>query len=213
MHLIYLHGFASSARSSKAAYFGARAAAQGLTMLTPDLNEPDFSALTITRMIGQVTALIDGLAPGPVALIGSSLGAAVAVQVALQQPARVARLVLLAPALDLSGNRLGELGDRTLEEWRRTDTLNVFHYGFGRIMPLRYALYEDVARYDALAARLGMPVQIFQGRRDGAVDPDMVERWAAARPGVELHLLDDDHQLMASLDFIWQEMVRFLEIA
>ena len=142
MHLIYLHGFASSARSSKAAYFRARAAARGVELLTPDFNEPDFEGLTITRMVDQVSKLMARLAPGPVAIIGSSLGAFIAVQVALRQP-RVDRLVLLAPALDFSGNRLRDLGDRGLEEWRRTDTLNVFHYGFGRMMPVRFGLYED----------------------------------------------------------------------
>jgi hypothetical protein len=38
----------------------------------------------------------------------------------------------------------------------------------------------------------------------------MVERWAAARPNVELHMLEDDHQLHASLPFIWTETARFL---
>jgi len=91
--------------------------------------------------------------------------------VALRQP-RVDRLVLLAPALDFSGNRLRDLGDRGLEEWRRTDTLNVFHYGFGRMMPVRFGLYEDAARYDAMQARLDIPIQIFQGSRDVAVSTD-----------------------------------------
>jgi pimeloyl-ACP methyl ester carboxylesterase len=213
MHLLYLHGFASSAGSSKAAYFRAKAAERGVDLLTPDFNEPDFAGLTITRMVGQVSDLMAGLPPGPVSLIGSSLGGFVALQVALQQAARVERLVLLAPALDFSGNRLRDLGDRTLEEWRRTDTLNVFHYGFGRMMPVRFSLYEDAARYDALDARITLPIQIFQGRRDVAVSAETVQRWAEARPrrpNVELHLLDDDHQLLASLDFIWREMVRFL---
>jgi surfactin synthase thioesterase subunit len=53
-------------------------------------------------------------------------------------------------------------------------------------------------------------VQVFQGRRDSSVDPDTVARWAAARPNVELHLLDDDHQLVGSLGEIWKEMERFL---
>ena len=139
MHLLYLHGFASSARSSKAAYFRERAAERGVELLTPDFNEPDFEGLTITRMVDQVSKLLARLTPGPVAIIGSSLGAFIAVQVALRQP-RVDRLVLLAPALDFSGNRLRDLGDRGLEEWRRTDTLNVFHYGFGRMMPVRFGL-------------------------------------------------------------------------
>jgi uncharacterized protein len=212
MHLLYLHGFASSARSSKAAYFRARSAERGVALLTPDFNEPDFAGLTITRMIAQVSDQMAALPPGPVGLIGSSLGGFVALQVALQQPGRVERLVLLAPALDFSANRLRDLGDRALDEWRRTDTLNVFHYGFGRMMPVRFDLYQDAAQYRALDAQIGLPIQVFQGRRDAAVNPETVERWANARPQVELHLLDDDHQLIASLDVIWREMVRFLEL-
>ena len=195
MHLIYLHGFASSARSSKAAYFRARAAARGVELLTPDFNEPDFEGLTITRMVDQVSKLMARLSPGPVAIIGSSLGAFIAVQVALRQP-RVDRLVLLAPALDFSGNRLRDLGDRGLEEWRRTDTLNVFHYGFGRMMPVCFGLYEDAARYDAMQARLAIPIQIFQGsprrrrqpRDRGALGRRPAERRAAPprrRPSID----------------------------
>ncbi len=67
-------------------------------------------------------------------------------------------------------------------------------------------------RYDAFNARLDLPIQIFQGRRDTAVDPETVERWARARPNVDLHLLDDDHQMLASLETIWREMSRFLGV-
>ena len=210
MHLLYLHGFASSARSSKAAFLRARAAEHGIELLTPDFNQPDFAGLTVTRMVAQVSEVIASLPPGPVSLIGSSLGAFVAIQVVLQQALRIDRLVLLAPALDFSGNRLRDLGDRAVEEWRRTDTLNVFHYGFGRVMPVRFSLYEDSAAYDAFAAEISLPVQIFQGTRDVAVSPATVQRWAASRPGVEIHMVDDDHLLMGSLDFIWREMSRFL---
>jgi surfactin synthase thioesterase subunit len=62
-------------------------------------------------------------------------------------------------------------------------------------------------------AALSMPIQIFQGRRDDAVDPESVERWARARPNVELHMLDDDHQLTASVGYIWEEMTRFLGLS
>lgn len=209
MHVLYLHGFASSARSSKAGFLQSRLARHGIDLVTPDFNQPDFAGLTITRMVAQVSAAIARLGPGPVHLIGSSLGAFVALQAASQNT-RVERLVLLAPALDFSGNRLRELGDRAFEEWQRTDTLNVFHYGFGRIMPVRFSLYEDAAQYDAFGIRVTIPVQIFQGRHDRAVSPETVQRWAASRPGVELHLLEDDHQLLGSLETIWREMSRFI---
>jgi pimeloyl-ACP methyl ester carboxylesterase len=230
MQALYLHGFASSARSSKAAFFAGRLASVGIPLHTPDFNEPEFETLTITRMVSQVTGLVDDLARGTmgndVVLFGSSLGAFVAVQAAARRAARIRALVLLAPALDFGprrdspcaggapavDRRMERLGDRTIEEWRRTDCLQVFHYGFGRLMPVKYALYEDAAQYDAHALTLPQPVLVFQGRRDSAVDPEAVREWSEARPNVELHMLDDDHQLLGSLEYIWEECRRFLKI-
>jgi len=216
MHVVYLHGFASSAKSTKAAFFAARLVEHGIPVHTPDFNEPDFSTLTITRMIRQVAELIGELPPGPITLIGSSLGAFVAVQTALAQAASggraIDRLVLLAPALDFSGNRTRDLGDRGLAEWESTGELNVFHYGYGRLIPVHYALYSDACGYDCVNAALAMPILIFQGKRDTAVDPASVESWARPRPNVELHLLDDDHQLGSSLDYMWREVRRFLDL-
>ncbi len=210
MHVLYLHGFASSAQSSKAAFFRSKLAAHAVAVHTPDFNAPDFSTLTVSRMLGQVHDVVQALGPGPVTLIGSSLGGFVAVHAALRDAGRIDRLVLLAPALDFGGNRMREMGDRGIEEWRRTNRLEVFHYGFGRLMPVHFELYADAARYDAFNARLDLPIQIFQGRRDSSVDPATVERWAEARPNVVLHMLDDDHQLLGSLETIWRETAGFM---
>ena len=219
--ILYLHGFGSSARSSKATFFASRLSAAGVELVTPDFNEPDFSTLTVSRMVDQVTSEMDARPGEPVTLIGSSLGGFVAVQAALQRPDRVTRLILMAPALDLTdpaasadrardGRGLRSLGDRSLEEWRETNCLNVFHHAYGRVVPLRYDLYEDCLRYDSMNADLRMPILVFQGRHDTAVDPETVERWARARSNVELHMLDDDHQLLSSLEFIWTQSARFL---
>jgi pimeloyl-ACP methyl ester carboxylesterase len=213
MHVFYLHGFASSPRSSKAAFLATRLTGLGLALQTPDFNQPDFSTLTITRMVRQAGDAIDALPPGPVALIGSSLGAFVAVQVALARPDRIERLILLAPALDFGGNRIRSLGTQGLGDWKRTNRLDVFHYGDGRMRSVHYELYNDAGGYDCVNAALSMPIQIFQGRRDEAVEPVAVEQWARARKNVELHMLDDDHQLTASVEYMWPEMRRFLGLA
>ena len=210
MRVMYLHGFASSSKSSKASFFAAKLAPYGIALEAPDLNEPDFSTLTVTRMLGQVADRLEA-GNGPVALIGSSLGGFVAVQAALRHPQRVARLVLLAPALQFADNRMRELGV-DLEQWKASDRVEVFHYGYGRVMPLRYAFYQDARQYDSFNAHLSQPVQVFQGRQDAAVNPVAVERWCRARSNVELHLLDDDHQLLGSVEFIWQQMSRFVEL-
>ena len=210
--VLYLHGFASSAKSSKAAFFAARLAQHGVAVETPDFNLPDFSTLTITRMVDQVADAVDHGGNEPAVLIGSSLGAFVAVQAALRRPSAVGKMILLAPALDFGGNRMRQLGDRGIDEWRRTNRLEVFHYAYGRMMPVHYELYADARRYDCMSAAVSMPVQIFQGRRDDAVDPATVEAWASQRPNVELHMLDDDHQLTASLEYMWTEVRRFLSL-
>jgi pimeloyl-ACP methyl ester carboxylesterase len=209
MRVFYLHGFASSAKSSKAIFLSGKFAARGIPFEAPDLNEPDFATLTVSRMVAQVVTAIDAGA-GPVALIGSSLGAFVAVHAALQRPAAVTRLVLLAPALDVGTNSMPGLDEDGLDRWKASNALDVFHYAYGRMIPIHYELYADAGRHDSMNAALTMPVQVFQGRRDTSVDPDMVERWCRARSYVDLHLLDDDHQLLASLDSIWTEMDRFL---
>ena len=204
VHVFYLHGFASSAKSSKAAFFARKLAPAPLH--APDFNAPDFESLTITRMIEQTGQAMEAAGEGPVTLIGSSLGGFVALQAAARWPDRIARLILLAPAVDLRPERLAELGNRTIEDWRATGALNIFHFGYGRFAKLGFGLYTDAAQYDAMDLRVDLPIQVFQGLRDDAVNPQTVERWCAARPNVELHMLDDDHQLHASLEFIWEKI-------
>jgi pimeloyl-ACP methyl ester carboxylesterase len=212
--VIYLHGFASSPQSAKAAYLGERLRDRGVEFHAPDLNLPSFSTLTVTRMLEQTRALIDRSTTA-VTLIGSSLGGYVAVNAAATWPDRVARLVLLAPALDFHTSNLpepsGPLG-ADIGEWKRAGRLDVFHFGYGRTMPIDYALYEDAHRYNAMDAVVPMPTLVFQGRRDATVDPAVVEAWARRRPNVELHLLDDDHQLAASLGIIWESVAGFLKL-
>lgn len=211
MQVLYLHGFASSPQSSKATFFSKRFAEHGIETVVPDLNAPDFSTLTVSRMLQQVRDVLDSSADR-FAVVGSSLGGFVAVQAAVEYRLRVDRLVLLAPALDFDGNRLSELGDRGLDAWKSSNRLAVFHYGYGRMMSVHYELYADALRYNAFRATLPQPVQVFQGQHDTSVNPATVQRWAADRPNVELHMLDDDHQLLKSLDKIWRDVERFLAL-
>src|SRR5205085_8121814 len=138
---------------------------------------PDFSTLTVTRMLEQTGALLDRAA-GPVSIIGSSLGGYVAVNAAAKWPDRIARLVLLAPALEFSEEGLSGPQGSDLGEWQRAGEILVFHYGYGRMMPIHYRLYEDARSYDAMRADVRMPVLVFQGRRDAVVSPATAQRWA-----------------------------------
>ncbi len=217
VHIFYLHGFGSSPASGKAAFLRGRLAPLGLDLHAPDFNEPDFTTLTATRMLAQLGAAIDALPAGPVALIGSSLGGFLAIHAAARQAAAavhpITRVVLLAPAVDFASGRDGWLTEAELDDWRRTDRRDVFHYAYERTLPLRYALYDDAHRYDAFAARFDVPALVFQGSRDTVVNPDRVKAWAATRANVTLRMVDDTHQLQESLPAIWQESAPFLGLA
>lgn len=210
-HVFYLHGFASGATSTKARWLAARLEAAGLPLHCPDFNLPDFASLTVTRMLSEVERRVAALDSGPVALFGSSLGALVAYHAAAANP-RIDRLILLAPALDIGPSLRRGLGAAKVDEWRRGGSIEVFHYGYNEARRVNYTLFEDCERYDPFATPLAVPILIFQGRHDESVSADMVERFASTRPNVELHLLDDDHQLISSLPYIWGRSAAFLGV-
>ena len=54
------------------------------------------------------------------------------------------------------------------------------------------------------------PTLIFQGRSDTSVDYRTVDAFARPRPNASLVLLEDDHQLIASLPAIWDGVATFL---
>jgi uncharacterized protein len=216
MVVIYLHGFASSPESSKATFFAARFGAKGIGFSCPDLNQPLFSTLTVSRMLEQLEKRISSLPPGEIVLIGSSLGGFVAVEAAARQvgAARhpISHLVLLAPAVELEWDRWSEVGPGGIERWRNTGDVEVFHYALNRTERLKFAFHEDAARYQPASRQLELPMLIFQGRQDESVSPQIVQRFAQRQHAATLHMLDDTHQLKNSLDFIWDETARFLSL-
>jgi pimeloyl-ACP methyl ester carboxylesterase len=214
--LVYLHGFASSPRSSKARFFESRAAEAGVPFVCPDLNQPDFTSLTVTRMLDAVDRAIPTLGVATVALVGSSLGAFVALHAAARRAAQpqaavaVDRLVMLAPAIDLVPSLEEEFGAARMMAWESSGRLPVFHYGDNADRELGWSFMADARRYDSTSVAVGLPVLIYQGRHDELVKAADVERWADGRANVTLRLVDDSHQLLGHLDEMWAEVHRFV---
>jgi pimeloyl-ACP methyl ester carboxylesterase len=187
-------------------------AQRGVDVQCPDFNEPDFRAMTMTRMLDQLHARL-AAGDGPAALIGSSLGGALAVLAAARFAAAVDRLVLLAPAVMFGDPDHHLLPREQIDAWQRRGEFDFVHYGYGETRQLSYAFYEDSLKYDAFGTLFTQPTLIFQGTRDSLVDSKDVERFAVTRPNVTLSLLDDDHQLVASLPQIWNDVAPFLGVA
>jgi len=209
--VFYLHGFASSPNSTKVGYFRERFREHGIALRCPDLNEPEFATLTLTRMLDQLGAEV-AMAHGAVTLIGSSLGGTLAVLAAAKYPGRVDRVVLLAPAVMFAKPGHHLLPPERVDEWRRRGALPFFHYAYNQPRDLDFTFYEDSLRHDAFNAAFAQPTLIFQGLRDASVDHRTVEAFARSRANVTLSLLDDDHQLIASLPRMWTDIRAFLAL-
>ena len=208
MVAFYLHGFASSPKSTKVAYFTGRFREHDIALRVPDFNEPDFRTLTLSRMLDRLGAELAG---GDAAtLIGSSLGGTLAILAAARYPSRVERLVLMAPAVMFAKPGHHLLPPERIDEWRRRGALPFFHYAYDAERQLDVAFYEDSLQYDAFGAAFAQPTLVFQGLRDASVDPRTVETFAKTRRNVTLSLLDDDHQLIASLPRMWTDTRAFL---
>jgi pimeloyl-ACP methyl ester carboxylesterase len=209
-HVFYLHGFASSPKSTKVGYFTDRLLEHGILVRCPDFNEPDFTTMTLTRMVDRLGGELAALGGEPATLIGSSLGGTLAILAAARFAPQVERLVLLAPAVMFAKPGHHLLPPERIEEWRRRGTLPFFHYAAGVERDLDFAFYEDSLQHDAFNTAFVQPAMIFQGLQDTSVDYRTVEAFAKTRTNVTLALLEDDHQLIASLPRIWNDVQPFL---
>jgi len=199
---IYLHGFASSPQSKKAKGLGDRFAALGIPLQTPNLNQGDFSHLTLSRQIAQVEALFPP-EPEPVVLLGSSFGGLTSAWLGDRHP-QVQKLVLLAPAFGFLQHWLPRLGDAAVQQWRDTGFYPVYHYSEDRELPLHYDFVTDAAQYNDTALTRPVPTLILHGRQDEVIPIKASREYVAHRPWATLVELDSDHALTDVELEIWE---------
>jgi pimeloyl-ACP methyl ester carboxylesterase len=201
---IYLHGFASSPQSLKAQYLKQKFQELNRDLIIPDLNQDDFSHLTLTRQIEQVSGYFAS-EPTPVTLIGSSLGGLTAAWLGETYP-QIQQLILLAPAFGFLPRWLAKLGETELQKWQETDYLSVYHYGVTHDLPLHYQFVTDASQYSEDQLKRSLPTFIFHGKRDDVVPIIYSRHYQENRSWVRLKELDDDHSLTTSIVTIWQEI-------
>jgi pimeloyl-ACP methyl ester carboxylesterase len=207
---IYLHGFASSPNSAKANYLRDRFSQLQTPLTIPDLNQSDFTHLTMTRQLRQVVAQFPP-SPTPVTLIGSSFGGLASAWLGETQP-QCQKLVLLAPAFGFLSLWLSALGEETIQKWRSEGFLKVYHYGEKRSLPLSYDFVTDLSQYPETQIQRPIPTLIIHGIKDEVIPIQESRKFAASRPWVKLIELDSDHSLGNVFSEIWQEIRTFMQI-
>jgi pimeloyl-ACP methyl ester carboxylesterase len=207
MRYIWLHGFASGPQSSKGQFVRARMEERGLHLVIPDLNEPSFFDLTVSRMLEQVDVLAQG--DDPVVLFGSSLGGFTAATWAATRR-RTAALLLLAPAFDLGPRWAARMGPVELARWREEGKFAFDHYARGRKEDLSVRFLDDAGVHPSYPLPQCATL-VFQGLRDDTVDPEVAREFVRRMGGrARLVELDQGHELNADLPGLWREMEAFL---
>ena len=207
---IYLHGFSSGPGSTKAKYIRSQFAQIGIELQVPDLNQDDFTHLTVSRQIAQVVNFFpsDG---SPVTLIGSSLGGWISAIIAQTHP-QVERLVLLAPAFDFLAHWLPKIGETQLNSWQKTGYLSIYHHAIKDLSPLHYDFLVDADKYPLHEIDRVLPTLIIHGINDDVIPISASQNFTLEHPWVELLEWNSDHQLTDLNQKIWQEICQFCDI-
>lgn len=210
--ILFLPGYMSDMEGGKATALFAWAAAEGRACLLLDYagcgsSDGLFAEQDLLDWRGDVVDLIDALVPGPVILVGSSLGGWLMLLAALaltrrDGPQKVAALVGIAAAPDFTawGFTAAEKAIILAEGALREDT----SYGDQPYVTTRRFWQSGEANrlLDAPIA-LACPVRLLHGQDDGDVPSDISLRLAAALAGDDVQVTlvkGGDHRLSRDTD-------------
>jgi predicted esterase YcpF (UPF0227 family) len=201
--VLYFHGFASSPASAKIAALRPLLAPHGIELDTPDMNVPSFEQLDFDAVVAH--GVDAARRHPPRAMVGSSLGAIIALAVAargIEVP-----LVLIAPALGVA--------HRWKEKIPDGDPVVVFNFARNANAPIHRAFFDQIANVRVDENPPSSRVIVIMGRHDETVPFDMVhERWQSweasgtLAPGSRfIEIAEGDHGLVNEAELIAEEIL------
>jgi alpha-beta hydrolase superfamily lysophospholipase len=215
---LFLHGFRSHCVGEKATALTEHAFARGYSWARFDLAAHGASTgalveQTLSGWLEDALSVAALYAPRPLILVGSSLGAWLAVLMARSRRIPVAGLVLLAPAFNFLQRYYAGLPQGLRQQWRSDGRLTLPDpYGPpGTVYQLGYPLIEDAVAHDVLSVPVALPcpLTMIHGDRDEvvplAVSEDFLRHVHA--PDKRLTVVaGGDHRLTAAIPRVLAEV-------
>jgi pimeloyl-ACP methyl ester carboxylesterase len=205
--LVFLPGYMSDMAGSKATAVFDWAACEGRACLLLDYSgcgesEGDFADGTLSRWRDEVLAVVAATCPGPVVLIGSSMGGWLMLLVALQIPNQVAALVGIAAAPDFTA--WGYSDDQQAELLAGEIVFEENAYG-PQPTPTFPGFWADGQASLLLGTEIPLdcPVRLLHGQQDADVPWEVALRLADALRSADVQVTlvkDGDHRLSRESD-------------
>jgi pimeloyl-ACP methyl ester carboxylesterase len=203
--IVFLPGYASDMEGAKALLLDEWATRNDHAFVRFDyggcgLSEGAFADQTLTDWLNDVLLVIDSV-PGPLILIGSSMGGWIMLLAALARPERIVALVGVAAAPDFTNwgftqdQKLALLNDGQIAEYSDYGPPLITTRAFWQSGEAHRLLQRDIA--------IDVPVRLLHGQRDTAVpwhhSPHLAGQLRSADVQVIL-VKDGDHRLSRPQD-------------
>lgn len=217
--VVFIHGFRSHCDGGKARRLSRAAGDLGCHWLRYDqrgcgASGGDFRRFTISGAVEDATRVLDALDESSYILVGSSLGALIALHVALARRHRVDGLVLIAPALRFTAHFIHAHLDATdLDRWRQRGYRWFPDLYAGGCYRLNHDFCADALKYGEPPDRLPCPVRALHGTRDELLPWQDTRDWIEKLncPGRALEIIDGgDHRLTEWSDTIARQLESLL---
>jgi pimeloyl-ACP methyl ester carboxylesterase len=213
--VMFLGGFRSSMDGDKATALAGWAERTGHACVRHDYygfgqSSGDWEKATLGRWIVDALAVLDTLTKGPVILVGSSMGAWIALHLAEQRPQRIAGLCTIAAAPDFTTDTLparfeAQTGS-SMEDWLNQNdrfTAPSTYEPEGYVFTRR--LIEEAGRHLVLTRDIAVncPVRLLHGTEDADIPPGRSMKLMQALPGPDTCLTlvkGGDHRLARAQD-------------
>ncbi len=185
-------------------------------MVAPNFNVPSFSHLTLSSMVDHLRKEINNIDKNrPIYLIGSSLGAAVALIFLREYDGvkhNIKKLILISPSFDFVQNRILEFGFEGIEKWKQQGWLEFYHNSYHKKVKLHYNIIEDIKQYNLFDYKPTIPSIIIHGIMDKIVPYQQSLLFVNQQENINLILLHGGHRLLKLKDQIWSIVFQFFEI-
>jgi pimeloyl-ACP methyl ester carboxylesterase len=216
--LVFVHGFRSQHQGAKAEAIAHFAAKRGLGCLRLDHlghghSEGHFEGFRVSEAARDLGDAIASIGPSSVILIGSSLGALVALRIAQSGMLPVQGMLLIAPACHfISRNPLAQDASAHLQLQQR-GYIELFDSDLQQPYRIGQAMIDDALASEPAPGpiALPLPVRLVHGTADGSVPHAESEDLHRRIPGSTLRLIEGgDHRLNGHLPLILDELEALL---